>query len=164
MAAQLIATNGPSARGLSACSARANSSLPVPLSPSRAPSCRSAAARCSDANTFRSDGILADDLRRAATHGELLLQQQVLGHDAALLERARDEQQQVIGIDRLGEEVERAFLHRGHRVLDAAVRGHHDDRQVGVDLLRRAQHAEAVAVRQPQIRQHDRGLRLLEHA
>ena len=34
MAAQLIATNGPLARGESWCSARESSSLPVPLSPS----------------------------------------------------------------------------------------------------------------------------------
>ena len=34
MAAQLIATNGPLARTLALCSARAHSSLPVPLSPS----------------------------------------------------------------------------------------------------------------------------------
>ena len=37
-----------------------------------------AAARCSDANTLRSDEVFADELRRAAADGELLLQQQVL--------------------------------------------------------------------------------------
>ena len=82
----------------------------------------------------------------------------------ALLERAVDQQQQMIGIDRLGEEVERPFLHRRDGVLDAAVGGHDDDRHVGVDFLRRAQHAEAVAVGQPQIGQHDRRLLLLQHA
>jgi len=59
-----------------------------------------------------------------------------------------DEEQQMIGIDRLGEKVERAFLHRRHGVLNAAERGHHDHGQLGVDFLRGAQHAEAVAVRQ----------------
>ena len=117
-----------------------------------------AAARCSAGEHLPQRRVLADELRRAAAHRELLLQQQVLGHQPALLERARDEQQQVIGIDRLGEEVERAFLHRGDRVLDAAVGGHHDDRQLGVELLRRAQHAEAVAFGQPQIGQHERRL------
>ncbi len=34
MAPQLMATNGWAARGLSSCTARASSSLPVPLSPS----------------------------------------------------------------------------------------------------------------------------------
>ena len=46
------------------------------------------------------------------------------------VERALDHQQQMIGIDRLGEEVERAFLHRRDRVLDAAERGHDDHRQL----------------------------------
>ena len=147
IAAQLIATNGASARGLSACSERANSSLPVPLSPSSSTVVSVAAARCSDGEHLAQRRVLADQLRRAAAHRELLLHQQVLGHHAALLERAAHEQQQVIGIDRLGEEVERPFLHRRHRVLDAAVGGHHDDRHVGVDFLRRAQDAEAVSFR-----------------
>ena len=102
--------------------------------------------------------ILADDLRRAAPLRELLLQEDVLGRQAPLRERALDHQQQMIGIDRLGEEVERAFLHRRDGVLDAAERGHDDDRQLGIELLRRAQHAEAVAVGQPQIGQHDGGI------
>ena len=56
IAAQLIATNGASARGLSAWSDRANSSLPVPLSPSSSTVVSVAAARCSEANTLRSEG------------------------------------------------------------------------------------------------------------
>ena len=56
--------------------------------------------------------VLADDLRRAAARGELLFEQDVLGGQAPLRERALDHQQQMIGIDRLGEKVERAFLHR----------------------------------------------------
>ena len=40
----------------------------------------------------------------------------------------------------------RAFLHRRHRILDAAVGGHHDDRQLGIDLLGGPEHAEAVAL------------------
>ena len=92
--------------------------------------------------------ILADDARRAAPLGELLLQQEVLGQHPPLRDRALDHQQQVIGIDGLGEEVHRAFLHRRDRVLDAAVGGHHDDRQLGIELLGRAQDAEAVADRE----------------
>ena len=76
--------------------------------------------------------------------------------------RAGDQQQKVIGIDGLREEVHGAFLHRGDRILDTAVSGHDDDRDIGVDFLRRAQHAEAVAVGQTQIRQDDRRLRLLQ--
>ena len=150
-----MATNGPSARGLSACSARANSSLPVPLSPSSSTVVSVAAARCSASDTCFSFGILADDLRRAAALRELLLEQHVLGGEPPLRERALDHQQQMIGIDRLGEKVERAFLHRRDGVLNAAERGHHDDRQLRIELLGGAQHAEAVAFGQPQIGQHD---------
>ena len=73
-----------------------------------------------------------------------------------------DEQQQVIGIDGLGQEVHRPFLHRRDRVLDAAVGGHDDDGDVGVDLLGGAEHAEAVPLGQAQIGQHDRRLLVLQ--
>src|ERR1035437_787246 len=63
-------------------------------------------------------GVPADDLRRAASGGELLLEQDVLGGHAALDERAFHHQQQMIGVDRLGEEIERAFLHPRHPVLN----------------------------------------------
>ena len=159
-----MATNGASARGLSACSDRANSSLPVPLSPSSSTVVSVVAARCSDANTFRSERSSPTSCgapRRTASSSR---QQQVLRHNAALLECARHQQQQVIGIDRLREKIERAFLHRRHRVLDAAVGGHDDDRDVGVDLLGGAQHAEAVAIGKTQVRQNQRRLRLLQDA
>src|SRR6185437_8578236 len=108
--------------------------------------------------------ILADELRRAAADRQLLFHQQVFGDDAAALERPRDEQQKMIGIDGLREEVHRAFFHRGHGVLDAAVRRHDDDGNVDVGLLRRAQHAEAVAVGKPEIGEDEIGARLLEDA
>ncbi len=162
MAAQLIATNGASARGLSACSDRANSSLPVPLSPSIKTVVSVAAARWSDAVDLTQRRILAHEQRRPAPDRQLLFQQQVFGDDAALVERAGNEEEQMIGVDGLREEVHRPFLHRGHRILDAAVGGHDDDRNVGIDLLRGAQHPEAVAVRQAQIRQHHCRLPLLQ--
>ena len=157
-----MATNGASARGLSACSERANSSLPVPLSPSSSTVVSVVAARCSDANTLRSDGSSPTSCgapRRTASSS-------FISRFSVTMRRCsrarRDQQQQMIGIDRLGEKVERPFLHRRDRILDAAVGGHHDDRHVGVDFLRRAQHAEAVAVRQPQIGEHERRLGLLQ--
>ena len=66
----------------------------------------------------------------------------------------------MIGIDGLGEKVHRPFLHRRDRVLDAAVRRHDDDLQLGIELLGRAQHAQAVARRKLQIGQNDRRTRL----
>ena len=63
----------------------------------------------------------------------------------------------MIGIDRLGEKVERAFLHRGNRVLDAAERGHHHHLKLGIELLGSPQDAEPVALWQTQIGEHDTG-------
>ena len=159
MAAQLMATKGPSARGLSACKRTREQLLAgaaLAFDEHRRVARRRALQRERDLLQAR---IFADDLRRAAPLREFLLEQDVLGGQATLRERPLDEQQEVIGVDRLGQEVERAVLHGRDRVLDAAVRGHHDDRQVGVDLLRRAEDAEAVAVAEPQVRQHDAGPR-----
>ena len=63
----------------------------------------------------------------------------------------------MVEIDRLGEKVERALLHRQHGVLDAAVGGHDDDRQLRVEILGGAQHAEAVAGGEPEIGQDQIG-------
>ena len=106
--------------------------------------------------------ILADDARRAAPLTQLLLQQKILRQHAALHHRPLDHQQQVIGIDGLGEKVHRAFFHRRHGILDAAIRGHHDNRQLRIDLLRRFQDAEAVADRQLEVGKHHGRTRLLE--
>ena len=103
--------------------------------------------------------VFADNLRRAAPLGELLLEKDVLGRHAPLRERALDHEQQMIGVHRLLEEVERPLLHRVHGVGHAAERRHHDDRQLGIELLRGAQDAEAVARRKAQIGKHDGGPR-----
>ena len=68
----------------------------------------------------------------------------------------------MIGIDRLGEKIERAFLHRDDGVLNAAERRHHDDRHLGIDFLRGAQHAETVAFGEPEVGQDDAGTRRSE--
>ena len=106
--------------------------------------------------------VFSDDLGRAAALGELLFEQEVLRRQPPLRQRPLDEEQQVIGIDRLGEKVERPFLHRRDGVLDVAERGHHDDRQLGVQILRGAQHAETVALGQPEIGEHHGGAHGLE--
>ena len=108
-------------------------------------------------------GIFADQLRRAASDRQLLLQQQVLVDDAALFESAADEQEQVLGVDRLGEEVEGPFLHRADGVLERAERGHDDHRDLFVQLFRGPQDGEAIPFRKPQIGEHERRLRLLQH-
>ncbi len=98
--------------------------------------------------------VLADDPRRAATFCQLFLQEHVLAQHAAPGQGTLDDEQQVIGVDGLGQEVGSAFLHRGHRVLDASVGRHHDHRKFRVVLVRSAHHAKAVTSRELQVRQH----------
>ena len=58
--------------------------------------------------------------------------------------------------ERLGEEVERAELHRRDRVLDRAVRRHHHHRQAGMPLLHRRQQLGAGHARHPHVGEHER--------
>ena len=107
-------------------------------------------------------GILADNLRRPAARGELFLQHQILAGHAPHRQRALDDQQEMVRIDRLGEKVERALLDRRDRILNAAERGHDDHRQLRIQLLGRMEHAEAVTHGQSQVRQHHRGVLCLQ--
>jgi hypothetical protein len=102
-------------------------------------------------------GVVADDARRTAALGELLLEQDVFGQHSPLRDRPLDHQQQVIGIDWLGQEIHRPFAHGGDRVLDAAVGGHHDHLELRVELLGSPQHAKAIAVGQLEIGQDHGG-------
>ena len=94
---------------------------------------------------FPQRGVVAHEQRRAASHRQFFLEQQILGHDAPLVQRSGDEQQQMVGIDRLGKKVERALFHCRDGIFDAAVSGHDDHRHLGVDFLRRPKHTEPVA-------------------
>ena len=116
-----------------------------------------AAARCSCSRDTLQLRMLADDARRAAPFGEFFLQQQVLGEQAPLRDRTFDHQQQMLRIDRLRQEVHRPFLHCRHGVLNAGIGRHDDHLQLGIDLLCRAQHAEAIPRGQLQVGQHDGG-------
>ena len=115
---------------------------------------RRAVERERDLLEFR---ILADDLGRTTARRQLLLQQHVFHREPPQRERTLHHQEQMIGIDRLGEKVERTLLHRRHGILDAAVRGHHDDGKLGIEFLGGAKHAESVALRKAEVGQDDAG-------
>ncbi len=87
IAAQLMGTKGPAARPLNACRARANSSLPVPLSPSSSTVVSESAARVSDANTARNASCSPMMSGSAAAARQFLFQQQVLVDEPPLLDR-----------------------------------------------------------------------------
>ncbi len=62
----------------------------------------------------------------------------------------------MVRVDRLGEDVHRALLHRHDRILNAAVGGHDDHLQFRVELPGRTKHAESVADRKLEVGQDDR--------
>jgi hypothetical protein len=63
----------------------------------------------------------------------------------------------MVRVDRFCQKVERTLLHRRHGILDAAVRGHHDDGKLGIEFLGGAKHAESVALRKAEVGQNDAG-------
>ena len=155
MAAQLMATKGPRARGESWCSARLISSLPVPLSPRTSTVVSVAAARWrASIASFRA-GSSPRTSREAEAALVLLLEEDQLGHQPAPLHRPVQQQEQVVGVDRLREEVGGALLHRPHRLLHRAVGGHDDDRGLGVRVPGRLEHVEAAPGRQLQVGEDD---------
>ena len=75
---------------------------------------------------------------------DVLPQRAVFVDQAAALERVLDDDEHFVVLERLGDVVERAALHRGDGVLDRRVRRHHDDRQLVVQLLQRLERRHAV--------------------
>ena len=92
----------------------------------------------------------ADD-RAAALLGELRLEAAVLDEQRLLLERVAHDPDDVRALERLGDEVVRAFLHRVDGGLDGAVRGHQHDLGLGRDRLRRAEQVHAARLRHHQV-------------
>jgi hypothetical protein len=75
----------------------------------------------------------------------------VLDEQRLLLERVADDPHHVRSLERLGDEVVRAFLHRVDRGLDRAVRGHQHDLGLWRDGLGRAQQIHARRVGHHQV-------------
>ena len=72
-----------------------------------------------------------------------------------MLDRAPDAQVELVEIERLLEEVERARAHRAHGGVDAAERRQQQHARALVARARRLEHREAVGARQAQIGHHD---------
>ncbi len=92
-----------------------------------------------------------DDPREPEPLGELLAEEQVLLEERPSLHRPPQQKHEMVGIDRLRNEVERPPFHRSHRVLHGPVRGHHDHGQIRVGFARRGQNRVAVFPRKAEI-------------
>ena len=72
------------------------------------------------------------------------------------MEGSCDKQREVLRIDRLGQEIQRPHLHGRHRVFNPTVGRHHDDWNLGIELLGGSKHPKTVARLEPQVSQNKR--------
>ena len=137
IAAQLTATNGPVAALLRSWSARATSSLPVPLSPVTSTVASVSATRAMISWTFCIAGLVADELGARLRRARPRRGGASPPRGGARFWSARSTATtSCVDLERLGDEVVGAGAHRGDRGLERAERGDDDDRHV-VAVLRR---------------------------
>ena len=86
---------------------------------------------------------LSDDVRVRVLLGELGFEPLVLVRQPPLLERLVDGEDDFFVLERLGDVVKRAVLHRLDRAVDRRERGDDDDRQVRIGDADRAQRVDA---------------------
>ena len=107
--------------------------------------------------------VLPDDLRKAVACGVLLLENEVLHQQPALLDGSAHEDDEVIGLDGLRQEIEGPLFHRVDGVLDRPVGRHHDDGHVRIRVAGGAQDvAAAPSSGKPQVGENDGDPRLPE--
>ena len=105
--------------------ARATSSLPVPVSPVMSTVLLVSATQLGALDDLLHRAAAADDAVVIELLVALAEQVAVLGAQPLVIERAPDDDQQLVDLERLLQVVERAELHRLDRALDRGVRRHH---------------------------------------
>src|ERR1700726_2175489 len=77
--------------------------------------------------------MFANDSREAVTRGVLFAQQKVFAQQFLLARGAFEKKLQMVEVDRLLNEIKRAFLHRRNRFFHGTIRGHknHGQRRLG---------------------------------
>ena len=159
---QLTVTNGPERRALRRWISRARTVLPVPLGPSR---------RMVDGRGRRLEGDLQrplhDRLRRLEVDRrsrarQLRLQRKHAPLQGAALVDLRQDGADLVGGERLRNEIERAAPHRLDRRRDVGVGREHDHGEVRPRLQQPGQHLQPVLRAQPDV-QEDGVERLLLH-
>ena len=153
IAAQLIATNGNVARGLSSWIVCAMSSLPVPDSPEMSTDARRRRGLLDDAVDRADPGAVADDPAEASLLAQLPPQVPHLAQRFLTLDRLLQQDLQPLRIDRLAQVVVRAVLDGLDRALDGALGGQQNEGDVGQLIL-----AARAAARSPPIRGMTRSL------
>ena len=142
IAAQLIATNGNVARGLSSWIVWATSSLPVPGLARDQHRC-AGRRRLLDHAIHRPDpGAVADNAAEAALFAQLTPQRAHFAQRVLPFDRFLQEDLQPLRIDRFAQVVVGAFFDRFDGAVDRALRRQQDERDVAELILERAQQIE----------------------
>ena len=95
-------------------------------------------------NTLRMAGALADEISGARDLGDGFAQADVFFFGALVGERFLHQMRDFVRIERLAHIVVGAILEGRDRGLHRGVAGHHDDDQVGIDLVQAALQFDAV--------------------
>ena len=85
---------------------------------------------------------------------KLLLEQECAALETTSVQGAVDEEHEMVGVDRLGEEVRSALADRLHRILDGAERGHDDDVGFRAGLEGGLEDVEAASRRELEVGEH----------
>ncbi len=132
-ALQLMGMKGANWRRLLKCSARATSSLPVPLSPRIRIVLSVSATRSIILKTSCIVGRIADQLVELVLLLQLFAQVNVFGNGVVVGKRPLDAQAQIIDLEGLFQIIEGPLFHRVHRRFDGGVGGDDDDGGRGVE-------------------------------
>ena len=153
-AAQLMAMNGPCRRGLRACTVRATSSLPVPLSPVISTQALLGRGLLQQGEDLLHFGRRAHQLAQRALVAQLPFQVALIGQQPGVAAGAADQHFQHAGLDGLIEEpVGAQFVHRLHGLFDVPEGRQHDGRSGIAGIAQALQQAEPVQARHVEVGQ-----------
>ena len=130
-AAQFNRTSGLSARGEAAWIASAMSSLPVPLSPVMSTLARGGTHLRDQREDLLHLRVVGDDVMERVAVAQPVPEAPRLLEEARLLHRALDDRGERLVLERLGQVVVGAALHRVDRARDRPERRHHDEHRAG---------------------------------
>ena len=101
-------------------------------------------------------GAVADERAERAVLAQLAAQRLHLAHRFEPLDDLVEQDLQTLNVDRFGQVVVGAFLHRLDRGVDGALRGEQQRRDIGADLRQGAQQREPIHARHHHVGNHDR--------
>ncbi len=154
IAPQLTATNGFDLRSPLPWMARANNSLPTPDSPSISTGMVEAAAFCAVRSTPAMASLRVMISAKVSLPSRLCRMRCNSPFSALALSALRKRYLQPLDADRLDHEILGAGAHRRHHIVDAAMRGLHDDGDIEAGFADFGQHAHAVEAGHHQIEHH----------